>query len=109
MSESLRIDKWLWHARFCKTRSIAQEKAATGHIRLNGHRVEKASAAVRVGDVMTLPAGSEVISVKVRLWEFAVDQQPKPVRSTTFFRNDCRGVRGHQNASGTFGLFCIIA
>ena len=65
MGESLRIDKWLWHARFCKTRAIAQEKAAQGHIRLNGHRVEKPSAAVRVGDIMTLPAGGRVIALKV--------------------------------------------
>ncbi len=47
MSESLRIDKWLFHARFCKTRNIAQEKAEAGRIRLNGQRVEKASANVR--------------------------------------------------------------
>ena len=65
MSESLRIDKWLWHARFCKTRAIAQAKAAAGHIRINGHRVEKASAAVRVGDVMTLAAGGKVMAVRV--------------------------------------------
>jgi ribosome-associated heat shock protein Hsp15 len=65
VSDSLRIDKWLWHARFCKTRSIAQSKAAAGLIRLNGQRVEKPSATVRVGDVMTLPAGAGVISIKV--------------------------------------------
>jgi ribosome-associated heat shock protein Hsp15 len=65
VSDSLRVDKWLWHARFCKTRSIAQEKAAKGIIRLNGQRVEKPSAAVRIGDVMTLLAGGGVISVKV--------------------------------------------
>ncbi len=65
MAESLRIDKWLWHARFCKTRAIAQDKATQGHIRLNGHRVEKASAAVRVGDVLTLPAGNRVIALRV--------------------------------------------
>lgn len=65
MSESLRIDKWLWHARFCKTRAIAQEKACAGHIRLNGNRVEKASAAVRVGDVMTLAAGGKVMALRV--------------------------------------------
>jgi len=65
LSESLRIDKWLWHARFCKTRVVAQEKAAQGYIRINGHRVEKASAAVRVGDIMTLPAGGRVIALKV--------------------------------------------
>jgi len=65
LSESLRIDKWLWHARFCKTRGLAQEKAVKGQIRLNGHRIEKASATVRIGDVMTLPAGGRVVSLKV--------------------------------------------
>jgi len=65
LSESLRIDKWLWHARFCKTRAIAQDKATQGHIRLNGHRIEKASAAVRIGDVLTLPAAGKVLSLRV--------------------------------------------
>ena len=60
-----RIDKWLWHARFCKTRSVAHEKAAQGQIRLNGHRVEKPSIAVHIGDVMTLTSGGRVISVRV--------------------------------------------
>jgi len=65
LTESLRIDKWLWHARFCKTRAIAQEKAVAGHIRLNGNRVEKASASVHIGDVMTLAAGGKVMAVRV--------------------------------------------
>jgi ribosome-associated heat shock protein Hsp15 len=63
--QSLRIDKWLWHARFCKTRVIAQEKAESGRIRINGNRVEKASYAVRVGDTMTLPTGGKVIALRV--------------------------------------------
>ena len=65
MSEQLRIDKWLWHARFCKTRGIAQQKAEQGRIRLNGQRVEKASTAVRIGDSMTLPHLGQVIVIKV--------------------------------------------
>lgn len=65
MTETLRIDKWLWHARFCKTRAIAQEKAESGRIRINGNRVEKASHNVRTGDVMTLPAGGKVIALRV--------------------------------------------
>jgi len=65
LSESLRIDKWLWHARFCKTRAIAQAKAAQGRIRLNGNRVEKPSTSVKVGDVLTLPAGGNVVSFRV--------------------------------------------
>jgi ribosome-associated heat shock protein Hsp15 len=62
---SLRIDKWLWHARFCKTRAIAQARAESGVIRLNGHRVEKRSAAVRVGDTLTIPASKDALVVKV--------------------------------------------
>ena len=65
MTESLRVDKWLWYARFCKTRAIAQDKAAAGHIRINGHRVAKASVSVRVGDVMTLPTGGKVVALRV--------------------------------------------
>jgi ribosome-associated heat shock protein Hsp15 len=65
MAESLRIDKWLWHARFCKTREIAQGKAEAGHIRINGNRVERSSFAVRIGDMMTLPSGGKVVTLRV--------------------------------------------
>ena len=63
--EGLRIDKWLWRARFCKTRAIAQQKAEAGLLRLNGARVEKPSALVRPGDVVTLPKGSTVVALRV--------------------------------------------
>ena len=63
--QAMRIDKWLWHARFCKTRGLAQRKAATGLIRVNGHRIEKASALVRAGDVLTLPVARNVIALRV--------------------------------------------
>jgi ribosome-associated heat shock protein Hsp15 len=62
---SLRIDKWLWHARFCKTRAIAQARCESGLVRLNGNRVEKSSAAVRVGDTLTIPTAKEAMVVKV--------------------------------------------
>jgi len=64
-TDTLRIDKWLWHARFCKTRAIAQERALKGRIRLNGHRVEKPGVRVKPGDVMTLVAGREVLVVRI--------------------------------------------
>ena len=66
MSEThIRIDKWLWHARFHKTRSLAQAAAVKGHIRLNGRRIEKASAEVRIGDTLTVPRGKDVVVVRV--------------------------------------------
>lgn len=65
MSDRIRIDKWLWHARFHKTRSLAQAAAIKGHIRLNERRIEKASAEVRPGDTLTLPRGRDVVVVRV--------------------------------------------
>jgi ribosome-associated heat shock protein Hsp15 len=65
MSDRIRIDKWLWHARFHKTRSLAQAAATKGHIRLNGRRIEKSSTEVGPGDSLTLPRGREVIVVRV--------------------------------------------
>jgi ribosome-associated heat shock protein Hsp15 len=61
----IRIDKWLWHARFHKTRALAQGAAMKVHIRLNGRRIEKASAEVRIGDTLTMPRGNGVVVVRV--------------------------------------------
>ena len=63
--EGLRIDKWLWHARFCKTRALAQRKTAAGLIRVNGQRIEKASTLIRPGDVLTLPLARSAIALRV--------------------------------------------
>ena len=63
--ERVRIDKWLWHARFYKTRALVQEVAAKGRIRRNDARVVKASVEVKIGDILTLPRGREVAVVRV--------------------------------------------
>ncbi len=55
--ESLRVDKWLWFARFCKSRSLAQQLLDSGEVRLNGRPVGKASAAVKPGDELIFPLG----------------------------------------------------
>ncbi len=62
---ALRLDKWLWMTRFCKTRALAQKLAGKGRIRINGRVVDKPHALVRVGDVITLPlpAGVKVLKV----------------------------------------------
>jgi ribosome-associated heat shock protein Hsp15 len=65
MTDRIRIDKWLWHARFYKTRVLAQEAATKGRIRRNDVRVEKASVEVKIGDILTLPRGREVAVVRV--------------------------------------------
>lgn len=57
MAESLRIDKWLWFARFYKTRSLAASVVEAGEVRLNGQVVAKTSQGVRVGDELIFPTG----------------------------------------------------
>jgi ribosome-associated heat shock protein Hsp15 len=56
--DRLRIDRWLWCARFFKSRSAAADAVRGGHVRLNGQRVKPAHA-VRIGDALqlTLPQG----------------------------------------------------
>ncbi len=65
MSDRIRIDKWLWHARFYKTRPLAQRATELGVLRLNGARVVKPGAGVGPGDVLTVPRGREVVAVKI--------------------------------------------
>jgi ribosome-associated heat shock protein Hsp15 len=62
---SLRIDKLLWHLRLSKSRSLAQTLVATGHVRLNGMRVEKPSMEVKAGDTLTIPRGEGALAIRV--------------------------------------------
>lgn len=64
-SESQRIDKWLWHARFFKSRSLATRFCASGKLRLNTHPIHKAHHALRAGDVLTFPLGSHIRVIRV--------------------------------------------
>ena len=62
---TIRLDKWLWHARFFKTRSLATREVQAGHVRLNSVRVTKAALAVGQGDVLTFAQGDLIRVVKV--------------------------------------------
>ena len=63
--ESLRIDKWLWCARFYKTRSLAADEIAKGRVTVNG-LAAKASREVRPGDTVVLRQGPVQRTVVVR-------------------------------------------
>ena len=63
---TLRLDKWLWHARLFKSRSQAAAFCAEGRARLNRRHIDRPSAAVRVGDVLTFPLGNAIRVVRVR-------------------------------------------
>ncbi len=62
---ALRLDKWLWYARFFKSRSLAARLCEGRRVRLNRRVIDKASRQVRVGDVLTFPHGRCIRVVRV--------------------------------------------
>ena len=65
-SDEQRLDKWLWYARFVKSRSLAAKLIEEGCIRVNRQRVIKASACVRCGDVLTASIHGRVRIIEIR-------------------------------------------
>jgi ribosome-associated heat shock protein Hsp15 len=61
----MRVDKWLWQARFFKTRSLAAEVATGGNLRINGQRCVKPAHALAEGDVLTFPQSDRIRLIRV--------------------------------------------
>ncbi len=60
-----RLDKWLWFARFAKTRTLAAKLVASGFVRVNSQRTDSAAKAVAVGDVVTVALGRATLVVRI--------------------------------------------
>jgi len=63
--DALRMDKWLWQARFFKTRALASRLCTGGRVRVNGIKIDKAHYGVRPGQVLTFPQGRQIRVVRV--------------------------------------------
>jgi ribosome-associated heat shock protein Hsp15 len=63
--DGVRLDLWLWAARFYKTRSLAKQAIETGKVDIDGQRA-KAARSVRIGDALRIARGEEHFEVQVR-------------------------------------------
>jgi len=78
---ALRLDKWLWAARFYKTRALAVEEIGKGRVTVNG-QAAKASRDVRVGDLVQLRQGQ--VDREVRVAGLSSVRGPAPVAQTLY-------------------------
>lgn len=60
-----RLDRFLWIARFFRTRPLAVSAIEEGRVRINGEHAQKPGASVTVGDVLTFPQGNAIRVVRV--------------------------------------------
>jgi ribosome-associated heat shock protein Hsp15 len=65
-AQRLRLDKWLWQARFFKSRSLAAEVIAEGHVRVNGTRISRPGRDIGAGDTLTFPQANRIRVVRVQ-------------------------------------------
>jgi ribosome-associated heat shock protein Hsp15 len=62
---AIRLDKWLWQARICKTRGVAARLIEAGAVRVNAERVLKPATPVRVGDGLSFAHAGRVRALRV--------------------------------------------
>lgn len=92
---SIRIDKWLWAARFFKTRSLAQEAVELGRVRLAGQRL-KPSRDVKPGDRLTVERGEERFEIFV---EKISAVRARPAVAQTLYRETDESREKRERAS----------
>lgn len=82
------MDKWLWQARFFKTRALAADLAESGHLRINGQPTRKPGAGVGEGDVLTFPQGARIRVI--RIVSLGQRRGPAPEAQTLYLDLDAR-------------------
>ncbi len=130
-SEKLRIDKWLWAARFFKTRRLAVDALESGKVMVNGTRAKPAKA-VGIGDILEIRTGKFRFEVEVlglsgrrggapeaqKLYRETEDSrtqrealiarlraQPQPAFKGRPTKRDRRAIERHDKKSGTGGVW----
>lgn len=96
MSERLRIDKWLWAARFFKTRSLASQAVDGGRVKLNGERA-KPSKEVKPGDRIAIHIGEYEWDVTVLL--LSERRGPAETARTLYEESEASQLRRQEQAA----------
>lgn len=82
--ERLRVDKWLWHARFFKSRTLAAKAVGSGHFRINRKPVRKPNVMVQPDDVLTFALGPHIRVIEV----VALGERRGPATEARMLYND---------------------
>jgi ribosome-associated heat shock protein Hsp15 len=80
--ETIRLDKWLWYARFFKTRGLATKTVKASHVRLNSVKIDKASQTVGAGDRLEFLQGR--VTRIVTIQACGVRRGPAPEAQTLY-------------------------
>ena len=84
--ESVRLDIWLWAARFFKTRALAKQAIETGKVEVGGQRANKPARPVRVGDALRVQRGEEIFEIEVA--GLSVTRGPAKVAQALYAESD---------------------
>jgi ribosome-associated heat shock protein Hsp15 len=90
IQEHVRLDLWLWAARFYKTRSLAKQAIETGKVEIGGQRA-KPSRVVRIGDAARIERGEEMFEVEVR--ELSDTRGPASVAQRLYVESEASRAR----------------
>ncbi len=94
--DRMRLDKWLWAARFFKTRSLATQAIDNGRVKLNGERVKPARD-VKAGDRLDIHVGE--IDWTLTVQALAMQRGPAPVAQALYQEDPASQARRQQQAS----------
>ena len=95
MDSSVRLDKWLWAARFFKTRSIAREAVSGGKVHLNGNRA-KPGRTLNIGDELRIQRGEDEYTITIM--ELTVRRGPAAIARTLYEESEENRTRREQLA-----------
>ncbi|HEB82262.1 MAG TPA: RNA-binding protein [Gammaproteobacteria bacterium] len=89
--EEIRLDKWLWAARFFKTRPLASDAVNGGHVHLNGQRV-KAGRTVKPGDRLSINKAGELFEITVT----AINKTRRPAKEARLLYEETEASRSRR-------------